>query len=1514
MTSEHAPIASQTDFIEVHNSAQSARKTIINSSRSNFTILKIIRRDEYISLITEFDSLRLAAFFRSMARPVTNSPSITRGFNYYPGNPSASSCYFKRDYLDSRISQAEHLPTGGDGRQMPPFEIQRAIIMNRVPATREDAATMLSAAGLRFALPFDFRKLWEGDETFLQVAERLLRIATEARSESSNHDGEMTTNARARDLVCLMVAKDIILIPLKLPRAFRTIFKDNQPYLFGESAKQKLLDELERQSKADGRVTWQIAFRLARAVVMSSTISHPEDISLEFIEAIEGLMAQFLPPPEGPAKSSGADNVLLSDLHLLKSVLVATRNASTPSQPIELARINLKRQRTLIERRALASEARKRRREAEAAAGLLSGEKKPRKPTRRDSTVPKFPDGTGYMLIPEIVDGLPGAHPAVAGSPNVLFNNSIDGFVITRPISFDCFRDLVASFEAIRLGDFFDKLSQLDPDNPTALFAWRQQTGKSHPATLYWWRKEALEVRLGLDHTSSYTDLAVIASALPLEEQRTILESMKSVSHREARACLSSMQLNKLFPISLSLLPTRLFENLAWLRLIASLAITPGNKLADHYAAGRQAYNGPLCRDFLRYLVGRGHLLFPLVGPKNLKDPIYEAHLDIYIDEHRRSFLQSIASEYSLRAASNATRELFFMLKSLLLASTLKDSSGLSAELLQEFELAWFANEEQQNVGKSALGNKRGIYRRAIDVILTVRVRELPDQRIIYVPFGGIRAVGNWQGGRSKGFEWAEEKNPALSGWTSIFHEYVAIVGTQVKQLKPVRRALNFWLDYLLFQQSPPLSPYEVIRSTHIANSDPRVSTYTRILELSPASNSTRNNSLRELYDFFEWIRRKELEKGNSFGNPVYFDIDRWQQDASQGQTHRLALNQDQIDRLKEIISKDDFEFCKDKKKFPRDFVTVLDNECGELVEAWFPGRARALHTMLCLPLRSFQTLWMDSGEGDELEVIFSDGPNPASPVTRPNSHPNRTRDRNMGPFRLTVESDGLTYIGLYIPTNKTNATYKKKEVGHLFPWVDDEVIKNIRAMQLWQRRYGFPISSPVEAIFEEREERFYTTKVMVFPLFRDPTRKDKSLPVSRTRLQNLFYEALIEADRFERQKNPSLPPMAVRKSEGLAYESEYDLHSLRVSGITNLLEAGVPLEVVSRYMAGHHSLVMTLWYNKIELKRVRQQLMAARNSLVATDVGLTEPLVSSDRRRIDRTTSGDNSLIRDATWRVKIDGICPGARCAEGVIDGFGNPAPVPDNRCSLCRFHLTGPRFLVGNTILMNDILRRVHARQNDMRELQESLNVLIASRADGAAVAQGEINIIEGRITQLRNAQRLDLLDLAARKGVIEASKKLTAEDNSMALLAPGSQSELSTQLRTGLHAENLHFLSLATEIIPGYRNDEAVREFRDVIENLLFTNGVLPPLAALTKSELTLAINLFGDLLFSVIELEDQRIATLSGSKRLADFHCPDGRTLEQVFSALGNRITALKSVGEPLTAEGLANAIGTEQQQ
>ena len=140
MTSEHAPIASQTDFIEVHNSAQSARKTIINSSRSNFTILKIIRRDEYISLITEFDSLRLAAFFRSMARPVTNSPSITRGFNYYPGNPSASSCYFKRDYLDSRISQAEHLPTGGDGRQMPPFEIQRAIIMNRVPATREDAA------------------------------------------------------------------------------------------------------------------------------------------------------------------------------------------------------------------------------------------------------------------------------------------------------------------------------------------------------------------------------------------------------------------------------------------------------------------------------------------------------------------------------------------------------------------------------------------------------------------------------------------------------------------------------------------------------------------------------------------------------------------------------------------------------------------------------------------------------------------------------------------------------------------------------------------------------------------------------------------------------------------------------------------------------------------------------------------------------------------------------------------------------------------------------------------------------------------------------------------------------------------------------------------------------------------------------------------------------------------------------------------------------------------------------
>lgn len=39
-----------------------------------------------------------------------------------------------------------------------------------------------------------------------------------------------------------------------------------------------------------------------------------------------------------------------------------------------------------------------------------------------------------------------------------------------------------------------------------------------------------------------------------------------------------------------------------------------------------------------------------------------------------------------------------------------------------------------------------------------------------------------------------------------------------------------------------------------------------------------------------------------------------------------------------------------------------------------------------------------------------------------------------------------------------------------------------------------------------------------------------------------------------------------------------HDIHTLRVSGITDLLDRGVPLNIVSEYVAGHATYIMTLW------------------------------------------------------------------------------------------------------------------------------------------------------------------------------------------------------------------------------------------------------------------------------------------------------------------------------------------------
>jgi len=150
-----------------------------------------------------------------------------------------------------------------------------------------------------------------------------------------------------------------------------------------------------------------------------------------------------------------------------------------------------------------------------------------------------------------------------------------------------------------------------------------------------------------------------------------------------------------------------------------------------------------------------------------------------------------------------------------------------------------------------------------------------------------------------------------------------------------------------------------------------------------------------------------------------------------------------------------------------------------------------------------------------------------------------------------------------------------------------------------------------------------------------------------------------------------------------------------------------------------------------------REALIRARTDLSSYGLDSNELLLS---KVSDGSTLQHRPNIlhqRDANWRIKIDGICPGTSCSEGRIDNYGNPAPVPDSRCSLCRFHLTGPRFLIGNVLLITEILRRVHSRRSTYATADCSKE-LIARKQSGEDLLQGEITSLKATIEPARNAE--------------------------------------------------------------------------------------------------------------------------------------------------------------------------------
>lgn len=481
------------------------------------------------------------------------------------------------------------------------------------------------------------------------------------------------------------------------------------------------------------------------------------------------------------------------------------------------------------------------------------------------------------------------------------------------------------------------------------------------------------------------------------------------------------------------------------------------------------------------------------------------------------------------------------------------------------------------------------------------------------------------------------------------------------------------------------------------------------------------------------------------------------------------------------------------KKRFP-DLAERFNHVTKQYEVVWHPARARCMAILLMIPLRGKQARWLDHGLMDEKKWDV------ATDTWTENTHPLRnfryangqTHAQSYGrPSGVLQPIESLlatneSHIGLFISTNKTSLWHAERRAGYSIPWPDGKELRTsvdirvkeqgfrlglvyqiIRDQIRWMETYD---PNPVPVHFGDDAEDFDPETAALLPVFCPIFRDLMSpasrrgipvhVPVSKMKIDALFHALAAETeDRLVASGHPTETiglTIMVRNQDTMIRlgraemlrRCAYDIHSLRVAGITHLLELGVPAHIVSEFIAGHMALVMTLHYAKFQPLKLRQEILDAFSETKAIEEfearladrsTLSATLVCNEHFSAEDRPSLDDVFAIHGTWRYVNGGVCPGASCSEGgiqivsagkaekkeIVPVHGGP-----ESCGNCRFFLTSPAFLVPQMLNANSIMLQLRELGRHRKRLWDEraaleLEIFEGTRQAGTSVELATIN---------------------------------------------------------------------------------------------------------------------------------------------------------------------------------------------
>ncbi len=608
-------------------------------------------------------------------------------------------------------------------------------------------------------------------------------------------------------------------------------------------------------------------------------------------------------------------------------------------------------------------------------------------------------------------------------------------------------------------------------------------------------------------------------------------------------------------------------------------------------------------------------------------------------------------------------------------------------------------------------------------------------------------------------------------------------------------------------------------------------------------------------------------------------------------------------------IDKDDPD-CVWRKRESSKYIQENKGLPEVVYELWSPARAVALYIKLLLPLRTYQVRMLDSGEADTYRY---------EQITR---HEVGQWMANNGILKEGTEKypvrhgvlrkfiDPVTRVemtGFYINTNKT-ADIDKEEwaKGYEIPWQYEEALYWLAKLRNWQEKYN-PIQKPTP--WSELENKHFggIKDISVLKqmgttcfLFRNASEegKNKTKPFPKGSLDSLWYKLLHKLQRqceLLDNKKEGVKLKFVKNSKA----TFFPLHSLRVSLITAYaLEGGVPMPILSKCIAGHARLVMTLYYTKAGITYVSEKMNEAEQKMAeqeqdsymrwlrdATYKQLEVYSASNDPTALQAVINAQQS---GASFIKDDKGICPKGcmGCDTGgtytnddtggtiysVVPGY------PEQNCVRCRWFLTGPAFLPGLVHHFNVIgydigetAERLTRFEGEVEELEDLK--LECERNSLPFMENEKLSKLEKLYQQ--ETQKNDKLanDYNATLRLIDrciAIIKHPKDDGQVQFVAAGTTEDVKVALEDV--PNRLYLIQTVcngAEIFPETDSSKAVLQRSQILDLTFALNGQRPIFFSLTPEQQLVAGNAWMQLLMSRAGSLKDAIPYVEGRRKLSE---------------------------------------------